>query len=51
MKTLISNINKLKKDNFLLQKKINVNEDITKRLANNNQLELLKETALNGKKN
>ena len=51
MKTLLGNINKLKKDNFLLQKKINVNEDITKRLANNNQLEMLKETALNGKKN
>ena len=51
MKTLLGNINKLKKDNFLLQKKINVNEDITKRLANNNQLEILKETALNGKKN
>ena len=51
MKTLISNINKLKKDNFLLQKKINKNEDITKRLANLNQAEILKETVLKGKKN
>ena len=51
MKTLLSNINKLKKDNFLLQKKINKNEDITKRLANLNQAEILKETVLKGKKN
>jgi len=51
MKTLLGNINKLKKDNFLLQKKINVNENITKRLANNNQTEILKETVLKGKKN
>ena len=51
MKTLLGNINKLKKDNFLLQKKINKNEDITKRLANSNQAELLKETVLKGKKN
>ena len=51
MKTLLSNINKLKKDNFLLQKKINVNENITKRLVNQNQLEHLKETVLKGKKN
>ena len=51
MKTLLSNINKLKKDNFLLQKKINKNEDITKRLANLNQAEILKETMLKGKKN
>ena len=51
MKTLLGNINKLKKDNFLLQKKINVNENITKRLANNNPTEILKETVLKGKKN
>ena len=51
MKTLLSNINKLKKDNFLLQKEINKNEDITKRLANLNQAEILKETVLKGKKN
>ena len=51
MKTLLGNINKLKKDNFLLQKKINVNENITKRLANNKQTEILKETVLKGKKN
>ena len=51
MKTLLGNINKLKKDNFLLQKKINKNEDITKRLANLNQAEILKETILKGKKN
>ena len=51
MKTLICNINKLKKDNFLLQKKINLNENITKRLVNINQTEHLKETVLKGKKN
>ena len=51
MKTLISNINKLKKDNFLLQKKIKLNEDTTKRLENIKQNEVLKETALAGKKN
>ena len=51
MKTLLGNINKLKRDNFLIQKKINVNENITKRLTNNNQLEKIKETVLKGKKN
>ena len=51
MKTLISNINILKKDNFLLQKKIKLNEDTTKRLENIKQNEVLKETALAGKKN
>ena len=51
MKTLLCNINKLKKDDFLIQKKINLNENITKRLANQNQTEHLKETVLKGKKN
>ena len=51
MKTLLGNINKLKRDNFLIQKKINANENITKRLTNNNQLEKIKETVLKGKKN
>ena len=51
MKTLLCNINKLKKDDFLIQKKINLNENITKRLANQNQTEHLKETVLKGKRN
>ena len=51
MNTLIKNIKKLKIDNSLLQKKINVNENITKQLTNQNQLEHLKETVLKGKKN
>ena len=51
MKTLISNINKLKKDDFLLQKKINKNENKIKVLENVNQNEHLKETVLKGKKN
>ena len=51
MKTLLGNINKLKRDNFLIQKKINVNENITSQLNNNNQLEKIKETVLKGKKN
>ena len=51
MNTLIKNINKLKKDNSLLQKKINQNENITKQLVNQNQIEHLKETVLKGKKN
>ena len=51
MNTLIKNIKKLKIDNSLLQKKINVNENITKQLTNQNQLEHLIETVLKRKKN
>ena len=42
MKTLQNIISKLKQDNFLVQKKIMENENITKRIANNNQKELIK---------
>ena len=51
MKTLQRTIDKLKQDNFLIQKKIMENENITKRLANNYQKERIKETQLKEKKN
>ena len=51
MKTLQSTINKLKQDNFLIQKRIMANENITKRLANHSQKEHFKETQLKEKKN
>ena len=51
MKTLQSTISKLKQDNFLVQKKIMENENITKRIAKNNQNELIKKNQLKAKKN
>ena len=51
MKTLQSTISKLKQDNFLIQKRIMANENVTKRLNNNNQKEKIKETQLKEKKN
>ena len=51
MKTLQSTIAKLKQDNFLVQKKIMENENITKRLMNHFQKEHFKETQLKEKKN
>jgi hypothetical protein len=51
MKTLQSTINKLKQDNFLIQKRIMANENITKRLTNHSQKEHFKETQLKEKKN
>jgi hypothetical protein len=51
MKTLQSTINKLKQDNFLIQKRIMANENITKRLNNHSQKEHFKETQLKEKKN
>ena len=51
MKTLQSTISKLKQDNFLVQKKIMENENITKRLSNINQKEKFKKTQLKEKKN
>ena len=51
MKTLQCTISKLKQDNFLVQKKIMENENITKRLMNNFQKEHFKETQLKEKKN
>ncbi len=50
MKTLQSTISKLKQDNFLIQKRIMANENVTKRLSNNNQKEKIKETQLKEKK-
>ena len=51
MKTLQSTISKLKQDNFLIQKRIMANENITKRLTNHFQKEHFKETQLKEKKN
>ena len=51
MKTLQCTISKLKQDNFLVQKKIMENENITKRLHNHFQKEIAKETQLKEKKN
>ena len=51
MKTLQCTINKLKQDNFKVQKKIMENENVSKKLANNYQKEHFKETQLKEKKN
>ena len=51
MKILQSTIAKLKQDNFLVQKKIMENGNITKRLMNDFQREHFKETQLKEKKN
>ena len=51
MKTLQGTINKLNQDNFLVQKKIMENENITKRLMNHFEKENIKETQLKEKKN
>ena len=51
MKTLQYTINKLKQDNFKVQKKIMENENITKKIMNNYQKEHFKETQLKEKKN
>ena len=51
MKTLLCTINKLKQDNFLVQKKIMENENISKRLDNQKVNEQFKETQLKEKKN
>jgi len=51
MKTLQYTINKLKQDNFKVQKKIMENENITKKIMNDFQKEHFKETQLKEKKN
>jgi len=51
MKTLQYTINKLKQDNFKVQKKIMENENITKKIMNDYQKEHFKETQLKEKKN
>ena len=51
MKTLLCTINKVKQDNFLVQKKIMENENISKRLDNQKVNEQFKETQLKEKKN
>ena len=51
MKTLQNTINKLKRDNFLIQKKINENDNIQQRLNEHSNNETLKNNALKEKKN
>ena len=51
MKTLQRTIDKLKKDNFLIQKKIMENEKIRSRLDNNQLKEKFRETLLKERKN
>ena len=51
MKTLQKTIDKLKKDNFLIQKQIMKNENVGNRLDNNQQKERFRETQLKERKN